>query len=38
MKQGSSANWPRYKDFSSFPPALQVRQFPTPKAARNEEA
>jgi protein gp37 len=28
MKQGSAANWPDYKDFSRFAPALQVRQWP----------
>lgn len=28
MKQGSAANWDRFKDFASFPPALQVRQWP----------
>ena len=28
MKQGSSANWPAYKDFSRFAPAIRVRQFP----------
>lgn len=28
MKQGSAANWPKYKIFSSFPPELQVREFP----------
>jgi protein gp37 len=28
MKQGSRANWPDYKNFESFPPSLQVREFP----------
>jgi protein gp37 len=28
MKQGSQANWPQFKDFESFPPSLQVRQWP----------
>lgn len=28
MKQGSAANWPDFKNFSSFPPGLQVREFP----------
>lgn len=28
MKQGSKANWPDYKNFESFPPSLQVRQWP----------
>lgn len=28
MKQGSSANWPAYKDFSRFSESLQVRQWP----------
>ena len=28
MKQGSQANWPTFKDFNTFPPELQVRQFP----------
>jgi protein gp37 len=28
MKQGSAANWKDYKAFASFPPELQVRQFP----------
>lgn len=28
MKQGSQANWPTFKDFSTFPPALQIREFP----------
>lgn len=28
MKQFSTSNWPDYKDFASFPPSLQVRQFP----------
>lgn len=28
MKQGSKANWPWFKDFDSFPPDLQVRNFP----------
>ena len=28
MKQGSQANWPSFKDFSSFPPSLHVREFP----------
>lgn len=29
MKQGSQANWPRFKDFDSFPPYLQLREWPT---------
>ena len=28
MKQGSQANWPHYHDFNSFPPSLQVREYP----------
>lgn len=28
MKQGSQNNWDRYKDFESFPPSLQVREYP----------
>lgn len=28
FKQGSAANWPSYKDFASFPEALQVREWP----------
>lgn len=28
FKQGSEANWPAFKDFASFPLALQVREFP----------
>ena len=28
FKQGSSNNWPSYKDFDSFPADLQVRQYP----------
>jgi protein gp37 len=28
FKQGSSANWPAYKSFESFPPELQVREYP----------
>lgn len=32
MKQGSQANWPKFKDFSTFPADLQVREWP--KAAR----
>jgi protein gp37 len=28
MKQMSRANWPHYKDFSTFPESLRVRQFP----------
>jgi len=28
MKQGSSANWPFYKDIASFPAGLRVREFP----------
>lgn len=28
MKQGSAANWPNYKNFASFPPDIQVRQWP----------
>lgn len=28
MKQGSQANWPDFKNFASFPPELQVRQWP----------
>lgn len=28
FKQGSQANWPRFKDFESFPQELQVREFP----------
>lgn len=29
MKQLSQANWPDFKNFESFPPSLQVRQWPT---------
>jgi protein gp37 len=28
FKQGSAANWPAYKDPSTFPEALRVREFP----------
>lgn len=28
MKQGSQANWPSFRDFDSFPPSLQVREWP----------
>lgn len=28
FKQGSSNNWPSYKDFDSFPADLQIRQYP----------
>lgn len=28
FKQGSQANWGRYKDYESFPPDLQFRSFP----------
>lgn len=28
FKQGSKANWENFKDFDSFPPDLQIRQFP----------
>lgn len=28
MKQMSQASWPDYKNFDSFPPDLQVREFP----------
>lgn len=28
FKQGSQANWDDFKDFDSFPPDLQVREFP----------
>ena len=28
FKQGSAANWDNYKDFGSFPPDLQIRQYP----------
>ncbi len=28
FKQGSQANWPRYRDFESFPTILQVREYP----------
>lgn len=28
FKQGSQANWDDFKDFDSFPPELQVREFP----------
>ncbi len=30
MKQGSQANWERFKDFRAFPAALQVREWPQP--------
>jgi protein gp37 len=29
FKQGSQANWPEYKNFESFPPSLQVREYPS---------
>jgi protein gp37 len=29
MKQGSQANWPKFKDFASFPEDLQNREWPT---------
>lgn len=29
FKQGSKANWPDFKNFESFPPSLQVREWPT---------
>lgn len=28
MKQGSQANWPKFKEFATFPIALQVREWP----------
>lgn len=28
MKQGSQANWPNFKKFETFPPAVRVREFP----------
>lgn len=28
FKQGSAANWEKYKDFSSFPQDLQIREMP----------
>lgn len=28
MKQGSQANWPRFRDFDQFPKGLQVREWP----------
>lgn len=28
FKQGSAANWPAFKDASTFPPSLQLRQWP----------
>lgn len=28
FKQGSQANWPDFKNFSNFPPSLQVREWP----------
>jgi protein gp37 len=28
MKQGSQANWSDFKNFASFPPSLQVREWP----------
>ncbi|MFQ5729314.1 MAG: DUF5131 family protein [Waddliaceae bacterium] len=28
MKQGSQANWPKYKDFDLFPEDLQIREYP----------
>lgn len=31
MKQGSKANWANFNDFDSFPPDLQIRQFPGEK-------
>lgn len=36
MKQGSQANWPNFKMFDTFHPALQVRQWPvSPQAQRD---
>lgn len=32
FKQGSTNNWARYKDFESFPPYLQIREWPTVSA------
>jgi protein gp37 len=29
FKQGSKANWPRFKNFDGFPKSLQVREWPT---------
>lgn len=29
MKQGSANNWPHFKRFESFPPILQIREYPT---------
>jgi protein gp37 len=31
MKQGSANNWPRFKQFESFPQILQIREYPKPK-------
>lgn len=31
FKQGSSGNWTEYKNFSSFPEDLQIREFPQTK-------
>lgn len=31
FKQGSQANWPRFRDFNSFPDALQLREYPVPR-------
>jgi hypothetical protein len=28
FKQGSAANWPAYKDSSTFPEGLRVREWP----------
>lgn len=28
MKQGAQLNWPAFKDFTTFPPDLQVREYP----------
>jgi protein gp37 len=29
FKQGSQSNWPRFRDFESFPKDLRVREYPT---------
>lgn len=33
MKQGSEANWPRFKEFESFPEDIRMRQWPCPASS-----
>jgi len=37
MKQGSQNNWPSYHDIDTFPPNLQVREYPICQGHENEE-